>query len=151
MVEPPSRAAVVVRLAKVVEQVLDNLGVTVNQYRALTLIQEGAPPMREFAVRLAMQQPNVSTLIDGLAGRGLVARQPDSHDGRRIRLSLTARGRTLLQQAEIRTNDALARVAAFDNERSTGLLKGIDAWQVALDRLADDLRTTLVSRTGRSA
>ena len=58
-----------VRLAKVVELALDDLGLTVNQYRALTLVAAGAPSMREFAVRLAMQIPNVSTLIDGLVER----------------------------------------------------------------------------------
>ncbi len=65
-----SSTMIVVRLAKVVELVLDDLGMTVNQYRALTLIDAGAPPIREFAVRLAMQPPNLSTLIDGLVGRG---------------------------------------------------------------------------------
>lgn len=139
------------RLAKVVELVLGDLGMTVNQFRALTLIEAGAPPMREFAVRLAMQPPNVSTLVDGLVGRGLVSRQRDPDDGRRVVLSLTARGRTLLQRAETRTGSALARVASFDNDRERLLLKGIDDWQRALDRVADDLHTTLTSRSHRSA
>jgi hypothetical protein len=46
---------------------------------------------------------------------------------------------------------ALTRVAAFDNDREHDLLTGIDDWQLALDRVADDLRTTLTTRTGRSA
>jgi DNA-binding MarR family transcriptional regulator len=151
MVQSSSRATIVVRLAKVVELALDDLGITVNQYRALTMIEAGAPPLREFAVRLAMHPPNVSTLVDGLVGRGLVSRRRDPNDGRRIALALTARGRTLLQRAKTRSDHALTRVAAFDNDRAHDLLTGIDDWQLALDRVADDLRTTLTTPTRRSA
>jgi DNA-binding MarR family transcriptional regulator len=141
----------VVRLAKVVELVLDDLGVTVNQYRALTLVAAGAPPMREFAVRLATQPPNVSTLIDGLVGRGLISRQRDPTDRRRVVLSLTKRGQALLKRAETRTGDALASVASFDSRRQHDLLIGIDHWQDALDGVAADLHDTLKSQTGKGA
>jgi len=141
----------VVRLAKVVELVLNDLDVTVNQYRALTLVAAGAPPMREFAVRLAMQPPNVSTLIDGLVGRGLISRRRDRTDRRRVVLSLTKRGQTLLDRAETRTGAALAAVASFDAQREHELLIGIDDWQNALDGVAADLHDTLLYRTGKSA
>jgi DNA-binding MarR family transcriptional regulator len=136
----------VVRLAKVVELVLADLGLTENQYRALTLIADGAPPLREFAVRLAMQPPNVSTLIDGLVGRDLVVRGRDPADGRRIVLALTGRGRTLLARAEKRAEQALATVASFDMARESTLLAGIDDWETALDGVAADLHETLQSR-----
>jgi DNA-binding MarR family transcriptional regulator len=132
-----------VRLAKVVELVLDDLGVTVNQYRALTLVEAGAPPLREFAVRLAMEPPNVSTLVEGLVGRNLVSRRRDAADRRRVVLALTARGRKLLARAESRAGDALARVASFDPPRTEALLAGIDDWQPALDEVAVHLRDTL--------
>jgi DNA-binding MarR family transcriptional regulator len=141
----------VVRLAKVVELVLADLGVTVNQYRALTLVAAGAPPMREFAVRLAMQPPNVSTLIDGLVCRRLISRRRDRTDRRRVVLSLTKRGQALLDRAETRTADALATVASFDSQREHELLIGIDDWQNALDSVATDLHDTLSSRTSKSA
>jgi DNA-binding MarR family transcriptional regulator len=141
----------VVRLAKVVELVLDDLSLTVNQYRALTLVATGAPPMREFAVRLAMQPPNVSTLIDGLVGRGLISRRRDHTDRRRVMLSLTKRGQELLERAETRTGAALASVAFFDSQREHELLIGIDRWQNALDSVAADLHDTLKSQTGKSA
>jgi DNA-binding MarR family transcriptional regulator len=150
MSDTASRATILVRLAKVVELVLDDLGITVNQYRALTLVASGAPPMREFAVRLAMQQPNLSTLIDGLVDRGLVSRRRDGPDRRRVVLSLTKRGHALLERAEKRTSDAIAHVASFDNRRRKALLAGIDRWQDALDGVALELQGTMQSEVART-
>jgi DNA-binding MarR family transcriptional regulator len=136
----------VVRLAKVVELALGELGLTENQYRALTLVDDGASSPREFAVRLAMQPPNVTTLIDGLVRRDLVHRERNPADGRRIVLTLTAEGTSLLRRANDLTTEALARVAAFDHERQHALLAGIDEWQAALEGVASDLRNTLADR-----
>ena len=61
-----SRALTVVRLSKIIELVLAALGLTLNQYRMLTFISEGAPPLSEISARLAMKPPNVSALTDGL-------------------------------------------------------------------------------------
>lgn len=141
------RVTIVVRLAKVVELALGELGLTVNQYRALTLIAAGTSSMREFAVRLAMKPPNLSTLIDGLAGQGLVSSERDRADRRRIILSLTSRGRRLLSRAEARTGAALAMVASYDPERERALLTGLEDWQFALDGVADDLFHNLGSPT----
>jgi DNA-binding MarR family transcriptional regulator len=143
MVRSPSRAEIVVRLAKVVELVLSDLGLTENQYRALTLIDEGAPPLREFAIRLAMQPPNLTTLIDALVRRELVARERHPDDGRRIVLHLTVRGQALLARANKKANQALARVASFDAPHERALLEGIDSWHPALQSVAADLRNSL--------
>jgi DNA-binding MarR family transcriptional regulator len=148
MSRAPSRAEIVVRLAKVVELTLTDLGLTENQYRTLTLVEEGAPSLREFAVRLAMKPPNVTTLIDGLVRRDLIRRERDTADGRRIVLHLTAAGRTLLTRANAQTGAALARVASFDEAHHHALLSGIDDWRPALDAVAADLRETLKTDTG---
>ena len=140
-----SRAEIVVRLAKVVELVLSELGLTENQYRALTLIEDGVQPLGEFAVRLAMQPPNVSTLIDGLVARELVVRERDPEDGRRVVLRLTARGRMLAARADQRAGHALATVASFDERRARSLLSGLDDWQPALEAVAADRRHSLKS------
>jgi DNA-binding MarR family transcriptional regulator len=140
-----SRAEIVVRLAKVVELALGDLGLTENQYRALTLIDTGTASPREFAIRLAMKPPNVSTLIEGLAGRGLVRRQRDPADGRRVVLRLTASGQRLLATADARAESAIEHVASFDEGREIELLAAIDHWQTALDRVAVDLRHHLAS------
>jgi DNA-binding MarR family transcriptional regulator len=144
-----SRAEIVVRLAKVLELTLASLGLTANQYRALTLIKAGAPPLREFSLRLAMRPQNLSTLIDGLVSQELVARRRDPGDGRRVVLSLTTDGRATLARAEARMSRALDHVASFDEGQAPALLAGIDRWQTALDNVAADLHDTMHTRTDR--
>jgi DNA-binding MarR family transcriptional regulator len=144
-----SRAEIVVRLAKVLELTLANLGLTANQYRALTLIKAGAPPLREFSLRLAMKPQNLSTLIDGLVSQELVVRRRDAGDGRRVVLSLTTHGRATLARAEARMNRALDHVASFDEAHAPALLAGIDRWQTALDNVAADLHDTMHLRTDK--
>src|SRR6476661_8599923 len=106
---PVWRVETVIRLAKVLEIVLDGVGLTPNQYRMLTFVDAGAPPMRELSVRLVMKPPNVTALVDGLVARGLVGRAPDGRDRRRRILSLTAEGRALLTAAEERCAESLRR------------------------------------------
>jgi DNA-binding MarR family transcriptional regulator len=137
-----SRAATVVRLAKVVEIVLDTVGLTPNQYRMLTFVADGAPPMRELSIRLVMKPPNVTTLVDGLVARGLVRREPRADDRRRRTLSLTDEGRRLLALAESRCDDALEHLAGRAGpgaKRRRELLAGLDAWGAPLDAVALEL------------
>lgn len=138
-----STVAIVVRLAKVVELVLSSCGLTLNQYRALTLIEAGPPPMGEFAFRLAMEPPNASALVDGLVARSLVARGRDRADRRRVVLKLTARGRALLSRAEALCTAALGRVASFDAAKGKALIDGLESWSRALDEVAIDLRSRM--------
>jgi DNA-binding MarR family transcriptional regulator len=129
-----------VRLAKVVEIVLDLVGLTANQYRMLSLIAESDPSMRELSVRLVMKPPNITTLIDGLVGRNLVVRSRDAADGRRQVLALTAHGRRVLRDAERQCDDALARLSRLDSHGGAQLISSLDAWLPALDQAAVDLR-----------
>ncbi len=90
----------VVRLAKIMEIVLGEKNLTVNQFRMLTFIEDGAPPLAELTRRLVMKQPNVSVLIDGLVDRDLAVRERDPADGRRRQLRLTRTGLEVLREAE---------------------------------------------------
>jgi DNA-binding MarR family transcriptional regulator len=140
-----SRAAIVVRLAKVIEIVLADLDVTPTQFRALDLIAEGVGSPQEMAARLAMKPPNLTKLVDGLAERGLAVRERDTEDGRRQQLSLTPAGSALLTKAGQRADAALKRLeqAAPD----TNPLTELDHWLPGLDAAAADLRRQ--SRGGR--
>jgi DNA-binding MarR family transcriptional regulator len=96
-----SRSLTVVRLAKTMEIVLAEFGLTMNQYRMLTFIDAGAPSLREVGKRLVMKRPNVSVLIDGLVERGWVRRSRSEADGRRIELELTGKGQQLLSSCSV--------------------------------------------------
>lgn len=140
-----STALTIVRLSKLVEITLADLGLTVNQYRMLTFVDEGAPAIREISQRLAMKQPNVSTLVEGLVGRGLVTRSRDGADARRWELRLTPAGAELLAEAERRNERTLTTVLANHDDRDT-LRAGLDRWEPVLDQLGIDLRSSLEER-----
>ena len=130
-----SRALTIVRLAKIVEILLGGIGLTVNQYRMLTFVEAGAPPLNELSQRLVMQPPNVSKLLDGLVERGLVRRARSGEDRRRFELSLTRRGRSLLEKAHSSCDAALASLARSTGD-SIAPLRAIDRWTPILDEVA---------------
>lgn len=133
-----SRALTVVRLSKIVEAVLGELELTLNQFRMLTFIERGAPPIAELGSRLAMKPPNVTILIDGLVERGLALRARNAEDGRRVDLSLTDQGAALLLEAETRSDAVLDYLAERSGD-SEGPLDGLDSWTDVLDDIAIDL------------
>ncbi|UOQ57630.1 MarR family transcriptional regulator [Leucobacter allii] len=68
--------------------------ISMREYDVLyTLAKHGAPVrMSEVQSGVLLSQPALSRMIDRLAQRGLVAREPDPVDGRAVRLSLTEEG-----------------------------------------------------------
>lgn len=137
-----STALTIVRLSKLIEVTLADLGLTVNQYRMLTFITEGVPSVREVGQRLAMKGPNVSTLVDALVTRGLVDRSRADDDARRWHLTLTPAGSDLLARAEQRCQQTLDIVLATRADRRD-LIAGLDGWEPVLDQLGADLRANL--------
>jgi DNA-binding MarR family transcriptional regulator len=63
------------------------------------LSEADAQSVNELAARTATDQSSVSVVVHRLADRGLVARQADLRDRRRVRLTLTPRGRALLRRS----------------------------------------------------
>jgi DNA-binding MarR family transcriptional regulator len=62
------------------------------------LAEADAQSVNDLAARTATDQSSVSVVVHRLAGAGLVSRHPDVRDRRRVRLTLTARGRALLRR-----------------------------------------------------
>lgn len=139
------RGLTIVRLAKVIELLLADHGLTVNQYRMLTFIDEGTPPLVDLGTRLVMKPPNITTLVDGLVARGLVARARHAHDRRCVALGLSAGGRRLLARVQRRCEAGLEVLAAKGPGDPVQRLLGLDRWIDALDAVAADLR----ARRGR--
>jgi DNA-binding MarR family transcriptional regulator len=147
--EASSPELTVIRLAKVLEIVLADVGLTVNQYRVLTFAELGAPSLREMGVRLAMKPPNVSVLVDGLVDRGLVERRRHPRDGRRFDVVLTRGGTRAIRESRSRCEAALVHLAASP-AAPKNLLRGLDGWSAALDEAALDLRARLERSDGDS-
>ncbi|MCL6649137.1 MAG: MarR family transcriptional regulator [Chloroflexi bacterium] len=103
---PRAEVVLWLRLLRVVRQrklqaavQLAGHGLTLPQFDLL--VQLGAHPgisQQELADRLFVTKGNVCGVIDRLAERGLLSRQPDPTDRRVNRLALTPAGQALLEQ-----------------------------------------------------
>jgi MarR family transcriptional regulator, organic hydroperoxide resistance regulator len=88
-------------------------GLSGPQLWALTVL-EAQPDLslNELAERLFAHASTVSGIVDRLAERGVLSRTADPADRRGIRLSLTARGRTLLRKSPPPVQIGLRRALA---------------------------------------
>jgi DNA-binding MarR family transcriptional regulator len=123
-------ARAVARLAKQVEVALAPLDLSLPQYRVLALLGEGSTASSVLARRLAVSPPTITSVVGGLVGRGLVERQADPEDRRRLTLLLTRDGTKLLAAADAAAEARLDEIAGYFDVAPTGL----DGWNLALDR-----------------
>jgi DNA-binding MarR family transcriptional regulator len=96
----------------------------------LALLGEGSTASSVLARRLAVRPPSVTAVVDGLVGRGLVERQADPEDRRRLTLLLTRDGAKLLGAADAAAEARLDEIASYFDFPPSGL----DGWNLALDR-----------------
>lgn len=84
---------------------------SVPQFRTLAFLnrQENAS-LSDVAEHLGLTLPSMSKMIDGLVERDLVARQTAADDRRRITLTLTVHGKSILQSAVKATQARLAEM-----------------------------------------
>jgi DNA-binding MarR family transcriptional regulator len=108
-------------------------GLSVPHFRALVLLSHtGDASVSAMAEHLGLSLPAASRLADVLVRRGLLARQSQVGDRRRVLLSLTSRGRAVFEEALAATEEALA--SKFETVPRRQLNQVIVAMQ-ALDRV----------------
>ena len=113
----------------------ESVGLSGAQLFVLQKLSEArAQSVNELATRTATDQSSVSVVLARLTERGLVARRVDPKDRRRVRLSLTARGRALLRRSP----------APAQNE----LVEAIEALRPAERANLADLLGRVVARMG---
>jgi long-chain acyl-CoA synthetase len=128
----------IARLAKLVEAAIAPLELSLPQYRLLALLVDGAAMSSTLAARLTVKPPTVTAVVDGLVARGLVTRQADPHDRRRLPLALTPEGTALLEQANASVGAALLDGLGLVGEPDAhAAVDGLDAWQKVLDARRD--------------
>lgn len=98
------------RLAKVAGTALAEGDLTLAQYRVLVFLDAGARPATQVAQLLDVTPPTVTSLVDALESRGLVARSADPDDRRRVVCSLTPAGRRALQRGDGLVGERLGRL-----------------------------------------
>ncbi len=101
---------------------------TPTQWAALTKLAEVGPLSQNLLGRqTAMDAATIKGVVDRLTRRGLTATQPDTEDGRRLLVTLTADGSDLVQRltpnAARITEDTLAPLTEAEREVLLGLLR----------------------------
>ena len=127
-------ARAVARLAKQVEVAIGPLDLSLPQYRVLALLADGSTASSVLARRLAVSPPTITAVVDGLVARGLVERQADPEDRRRLTLLLTREGKRVLAAADTAAEARLDEIAGFLDEPPEALAVGLEGWNRALDR-----------------
>ena len=83
------------------EALLEAIGLTYPQYLAmLVLWEQDGPTVSELGERLNLDSGTLTPLLKRLEAAGLVQRQRDPQDERRVRIALTSAGQALRAQAE---------------------------------------------------
>jgi long-chain acyl-CoA synthetase len=128
----PGRTAA--RLAREVERALAEVDLSLPQYRILILLDEGKVAASALADKLAVSRPSVTAVVDGLVTRGLVVRNHEPLDRRRVGHDITDQGRRLLKRGDEAVDKRLCEIASFlEGTGPDDAFKGIDCWRAALD------------------
>ena len=121
-------------LAKQVELGLDQVDLSLPQYRILWLLDAGPTISSALAERLAVRPPSVTAVVDGLVNRGLVERQHTEGDRRCVSHVLTPEGRLVLAAADQAVDGRLGDIAdCLPTERlAQQAVDGVALWQQAM-------------------
>lgn len=127
------------RLAKVAGTALAEGDMTLAQYRVLVFLDAGARPATQVAQLLDVTPPTVTSLVDALESRGLVARSADPDDRRRVVCSLTPAGRRALQRGDVLVGERLGRLLdRLAPDEAEQAVSGLEALNRAMElALAD--------------
>jgi long-chain acyl-CoA synthetase len=127
---PDHPGRVIARLARHVEVALATVELTLPQYRVLIHLCEGREAASGLADKLAVSRPSVTGVVDGLVARGLVRRDHESDDRRRVGHELTDAGRRVLAAADAEVKRRLEAIAA--PAPAGDPLAGLEVWRDAL-------------------
>ena len=86
---------------------------SVPQFRTLAFLnRQAGASLTQVADHIGLTLPSMSLLVEGLVERKLISRSPHTADRRRVTLTLTARGQSVLEAAHDAARAALAEKLA---------------------------------------
>ena len=93
---------------------------SMREYDVLYTLAKCDEPVRisELHRHVLLSQPALSRMVDRLARRGMIERQPDPADGRGVRLALTDAGRVVQRQIGRQHARSVARALTAELSRS---------------------------------
>jgi DNA-binding MarR family transcriptional regulator len=122
------------RLARVAGNALAEADLTLTQYRVLVFLDAGDRPASDVAALLDVVPSTVTSVVDGLCTRGLVARGEDPRDRRRVVLSLTEKGSAHLAEGDRVVADRLEKLLdRLPEQEAEGALAGLESLNVAME------------------
>ena len=119
-----AREAVMVRF----RPILARHNVTEQQWRVIRVLGEESPlDATTVADRSSILTPSLTRIIRTLEERGLIGRERDEADGRRLVLTITRKGEGLIRDVVPEANEVYAAIEAeFGGKRLQGLLDTLD-------------------------
>jgi DNA-binding MarR family transcriptional regulator len=118
----------------VVEVALEQVGLSLPQYRLMVLLGDGSAVATALAERLTVSRPSITALADGLVERGFVERVPDARDRRCVTHSLTPAGHAALGRGDLSIRSRLeTTVAHLPVRKRRAAVDGLALWLEALD------------------
>lgn len=120
-------------MTKQYKPLLDPLGLTYPQYLVMLVLWESTPvAVNELGKRLHLDSGTLTPLLKRLEASGLIHRQRDSEDERRVLVSLTTAGQQLKEQAK-RIPQTIACQVGLE-------LQDIESLRQTLQRLRNQIR-----------
>lgn len=108
----------------------DRFGITVSEWRVIAhLSQAQAVSVREICARVDLEKPRVSRAAARLEAAGFVEKRTNPRDRRLIEISLTEKGRLMMQELTPIAHAYEAKLAAAlgqDSATFRGLMKTLD-------------------------
>lgn len=117
-----------------IRPMLSRAGVTEQQWRVLRVLNDLGPiDLKTLAQSALLFGPSVTRILKDLIQRDLVSRQPNPLDGRGAIVSLSAKGRLLIEETASHTLQQLNRYSRrFGDKRLKGLIAELQALIAAI-------------------
>ena len=125
-----SPGALASRFARLIEQLGGDTAAAkaMGQQRDLLAAVDatGGGTLNQVAARVKRGAPAVSRAVDALVRAGLVDRQPDPDNRRRLQLRLTEEGRARLTQPPVADSSLEGRISKLAHSEQRALERGIE-------------------------
>ena len=115
--------------------------VTMPQWRVLVLAASEPQNVKSVAEDLGVHPSNATRLCDRLVRAGLLDRRQPEHDRRQVVLTLTPRGRKIVDRVFAHRRRAVEQIlAAMPGEQRAAVAEAIDAFVTAAEHAGHDQR-----------
>ena len=103
--------------AHIHDDAVESFGITAEQFHTMRRISLGIDSVSKLADDKSISRSAVSRAVDVLVQKGLVVREPHPQDRRRLRLTLTGKGQTLMDALSKRVREWMKLILVTLDDR----------------------------------